>query len=39
MSKHHPLTRRDFLKLAGVGVGGAILACGTDVSLTAVTNS
>jgi len=27
MSKNH-LTRRDFLKLAGAGLGGAILACG-----------
>jgi predicted amidohydrolase YtcJ len=27
MSKSH-LTRRDFLKLAGAGLGGAILACG-----------
>ena len=33
MSKHRRLSRRDFLKLAGAGVGGAILACGkgTDI--------
>jgi predicted amidohydrolase YtcJ len=35
MPRHHPLTRRDFLKLAGAGLGGAILACGKGVELTA----
>ncbi|MCJ7433073.1 MAG: amidohydrolase [Anaerolineales bacterium] len=35
MSKHHHLTRRDFLKLAGAGIGGAILACGKGTALTA----
>lgn len=38
MSKHH-LTRRDFLKLAGAGLGGAVLACGRGVDLTAVPGS
>jgi len=35
MSKHHHLTRRDFLKLASAGLGGAILACGKGAALTA----
>ena len=39
MSKHHHLTRRDFLKLAGAGIGGAILACGKGSELTAVPGS
>jgi predicted amidohydrolase YtcJ len=39
MSKHHHLTRRDFLKLAGAGIGGAILACGRSAKLTAVPGS
>jgi predicted amidohydrolase YtcJ len=34
MSKHHYLTRRDFLKIAGAGLGGAILACGPASTLT-----
>ncbi len=35
MSRHHHFTRRDFLKLAGAGLGGAILACGKGADLTA----
>ena len=33
MHKHRPLTRREFLALAGVGVGGAVLACGKSADL------
>jgi predicted amidohydrolase YtcJ len=36
MSNRHHLTRREFLKLAGVAVGGAIIACGKSGDLTAV---
>jgi len=39
MSKHHHLTRRDFLKLSGAALGGAALACGGGskvLELTAV---
>jgi len=36
MSKHRHLTRRDFIKLAGAGLGGAILACGKSAGLTDV---
>jgi predicted amidohydrolase YtcJ len=39
MSKHQRLSRRDFLKLAGVGLGGAVLACGKSGELTAVLGS
>jgi len=35
MSKHRRLSRRDFLKLAGAGVGGAVLACGKGTDLVA----
>ena len=33
---HSHLSRRDFLKMAGVALGGAALACGRGVELTAV---
>ncbi len=33
---HSNLSRRDFLKLAGAALGGAALACGRSVELTAV---
>ena len=33
MSKQRYLTRRDFLKLAGAGIGGTILACGKGADL------
>jgi len=36
MSKHYRLTRRDFLKIAGAGIGGAILACRKSAELTPV---
>ena len=37
MSNRHHLSRRDFIKLTGAGVGAAILAsCKRDVNLTAV---
>lgn len=39
MSRHHRLTRRDFLKLAGAGIGGAILACRKSAELTALPGS
>jgi len=39
MSKHHRLTRRDFLKLAGVGMVGAVVACGRNTNRTAVPGS
>jgi predicted amidohydrolase YtcJ len=35
MPKKHRLSRRDFLKVAGAGLGGAILACGGGSNLTA----
>jgi predicted amidohydrolase YtcJ len=37
MSKHHHLTRRDFLKLSGVALGGATLACGGGSKLLELT--
>jgi len=40
MSNHHHLSRRDFIKLAGAGVGAAILAsCNRGVNLTAVSGA
>ena len=39
MSKHHRLTRRDFLKMAGVGLAGAVVACGRSTNRTAVPGS
>lgn len=33
---HSHLSRRDFLKMAGAALGGAVLACGRGVELTAV---
>jgi hypothetical protein len=36
MSNHHHFAHRDFLKLAGAGLGAAILACAKGVDLTAV---
>jgi predicted amidohydrolase YtcJ len=39
MSKHHRLTRRDFLKVAGVGMAGAVVACGRSTNRTAVPGS
>jgi predicted amidohydrolase YtcJ len=34
---HHPLSRRDFLKIAGTGLGGAMLAgCKKGLQLTAI---
>lgn len=39
MSKHHShISRRDFLKVAGLAIGGAALACGRGVELTAAPN-
>ncbi len=37
MSKHHHLTRRDFLKLSGIALGGATLACGRGSKLLELT--
>lgn len=37
MSKHSHLTRRDFLKLSGVALGGATLACGGGSKLLELT--
>lgn len=33
---HSHLSRRDFLKIAGIALGGAVLACGREIELTAV---
>ena len=37
MSKSHYLSRRDFLKLVGASLGGAVLACGKGADLITVT--
>ncbi len=37
MSNHHHLTRRDFLKLSGVALGGATFACGRGSKLLELT--
>ena len=36
MSKPHYLSRRDFLKLVGVSLGGAVLACGKGADIITV---